>query len=115
MSRYQLSHPSQPLPLRWLLRLYEFFASLKLAVVLIFSLAMVLAFATFVESNLGTKAAQWYVYHSRAFAGLLILLAANIFCAAAIRFPPTCRVTRGLMTWLYYDHFVRYVGDGPVS
>lgn len=87
MSRYKVSHPNQPFPVRALLRLYEFLASLKLAVVLIFSLAAVLAFATFVESNLGTKAAQWYVYHSRAFAFLLILLAVNIFCAAAIRFP----------------------------
>ena len=87
MARPKLSEPNQPLPLRWALKLYEFFASLKLAVVLIFGLATVLAFATFVESNLGTAAARYYVYHTKMFAALLTLLALCIFCAASIRYP----------------------------
>ncbi|QDU81700.1 ResB-like family protein [Polystyrenella longa] len=87
MARPKIYDSSQPLPVRSLLWLYEFLASLKLAVILILSLAIVLAYATFVEAHLGTKAVQWYLYHSGAFAGLLSLLAINIFCAASIRYP----------------------------
>ena len=42
MARPKLRHPGQPLPLQALLGLYEFAASLKLAVALIFSAAVVL-------------------------------------------------------------------------
>ncbi|MCA9042287.1 MAG: hypothetical protein KDA65_18185 [Planctomycetaceae bacterium] len=87
MARPKLYDSSQPLPVRCLLWLYELLASLKLAVILIMALAMVLAYATFVEAHLGTKAVQWYLYHSGWFAGLLALLAINIFCAASIRYP----------------------------
>ncbi len=87
MARPKLSRPDQPLPLRLLLGLYEFFASLKLAVVLILSLAAVLCLATFIESNLGAAGARYYVYQSDSFLVLLGLLATNVFCAASIRFP----------------------------
>ncbi|MEZ6045695.1 MAG: hypothetical protein R3C11_08985 [Planctomycetaceae bacterium] len=87
MARPKIVDQSQPAPVRLLLWLYELLASLKLAVMLILSLAMVLAYATFVEAHLGTKAVQWYLYHSSWFAGLLALLAINIFCAASIRYP----------------------------
>jgi hypothetical protein len=87
MARYQVSRPSQPLFVRGILKLYEFFASLKLAVVLILQLAIVLALATFVEANYGTAAVGFLIYHTWYFAALLALLALNIFCAAAIRFP----------------------------
>lgn len=87
MARPKLYHPDQPFAVRVILRLYEFLASLKLAVVLIFTLATVLGIATLVESNVGTEAAQFYIYHTRSFAALLALLAVNIFCAAAIRYP----------------------------
>src|SRR5580698_10278348 len=87
MARLKLSDPRQPIYLRIVLGIYEFLASLKLAVVLILSLACVLGLATFVEANFGTAAVAFLVYHTWFFAALLSLLAVNIFCAAAIRFP----------------------------
>src|SRR5262245_1857172 len=82
-----LRRPDQPLVWRACLGLFEFFSSLKLAVVLIFAVAFSLSWATFVESEYGTPAVQFGVYGSRGFELLNILLAINIFCAAAIRFP----------------------------
>src|SRR5579871_1408157 len=87
MARSKLYSPDQPFPIRWTLWLYEFCASLKLAVVLISMVAAVLAIATFVESNTGTAGVQWYVYQSPLFLWLLAFLAINVFCAAAIRYP----------------------------
>jgi len=87
MARRRLSNPSQPLLVRCVLSLYEFLASLKLAVVLILGLAVVLGVATFVESNLGAPGVRFYVYHTRWFALFLAMLGVNIFCAAAIRYP----------------------------
>jgi len=87
MARQKLNQPSQPLLVRSILALYECFASLKLAVVLILSLAVLLGAATFVEANYGTAAVGFLIYHTWYFAALLALLALNIFCAAAIRFP----------------------------
>jgi hypothetical protein len=87
MARQKLNQPSQPLFVRSILSLYEFFASLKLAVVLILLVAIVLGSATFVEANYGTAAVGFLIYHTWYFAALLSLLALNIFCAAAIRFP----------------------------
>ncbi len=87
MARLKLSDPRQPIYLRTVLRIYELLASLKLAVVLILSLALLLGLATFVEANFGTAAVAFLVYHTWFFAALLALLATNIFCAASIRFP----------------------------
>ena len=87
MARPRLSNTTQPLVVRLILSLYEFLASLKLAVVLILGLAVVLGVATFIESNLGAKGVRYYVYHTRWFALFLALLGVNIFCAAAIRYP----------------------------
>lgn len=87
MSWVKLSRPDQPWPLRRLLQVYEFCASLKLAVVLIATLSAVLAWATFVESNLGAAGARYYVYQADWFLWLNALLALNIFCAASIRYP----------------------------
>lgn len=87
MGRFRLVQPNQPFVVRWLLWLYEFSASLKLAVVLIFTTAAVLAVATFVESTCGTEGVHWYIYRTPWFLTLLALLAWNIFCAAAIRYP----------------------------
>jgi hypothetical protein len=87
MARQKLNQPSQPLLVRSILALYEFFASLKLAVVLILLVAILLGTATFVEANYGTPAVGFLIYHTWGFAALLSLLALNIFCAAAIRFP----------------------------
>ncbi|MGE3314469.1 MAG: hypothetical protein AB7O26_05080 [Planctomycetaceae bacterium] len=87
MARPKLSQPGQPWIVRTILGIYEFLASLKLAVILIFAVAVVLAVATFVEANYGTAGVGFLIYHTVWFAALLALLAANIFCAAAIRFP----------------------------
>ena len=87
MARHTLIDPNQPFFVRAVLRVYEFLSSLKLAVVLILSLACLLGLATFVEANFGTAAVGFLIYHTWFFSALLALLATNIFCAAAIRFP----------------------------
>ncbi len=67
--------------------LFRATASLRLAVVLIVTLAAVLAVATVLESARGREYAQWYVYRSHWFIGLLGLLGLNILAATLIRFP----------------------------
>lgn len=44
--------------------IFKFFASLKLAVILLVALAVILAVATFYESAYDTKTAQYLVYRS---------------------------------------------------
>lgn len=73
--------------MRSALAAFEFAASLQLAVILIFSCAIALGWATFVESAYGTPAVQFGMYGTWWFALLNLLLAVNIFCAAAIRYP----------------------------
>jgi hypothetical protein len=87
MSRPRLRSPDQSLPVRFALGTYEFFASLRLAVVLIFGFAVVLAWATFVESRYGTPAVQFGVYGTWWFAAMNLLLGVNVLCAALIRYP----------------------------
>jgi hypothetical protein len=83
--------PSRPgmLNYLWLAcdSIYRFLASLKLAVITLSSLSAVLAYATFYESWHGTAAVQEQIYQSTGFSILLAFLAANILCAATIRFP----------------------------
>jgi hypothetical protein len=83
----KLAHPGQPFWKWSVLRLFEFASSLELAVILIFSCAAALGWATFVESAYGTPAVQFGVYQTWWFALINLLLAINIFCAAAIRYP----------------------------
>jgi hypothetical protein len=87
MARPQLRSPNQPWPVRVLLGIYEFCASLKLAVVLIFACAIVLGWGTFVESWYGLRGVHFGIWQTWWFAALNALLALNIFCAAAIRYP----------------------------
>lgn len=87
MARPRLRSPDQPFAVRFLLGIYEFCASLKLAVVLIFTMAVVLGWATFVESAYGTRAVQFGIYGAWWFTLLGALLALNIFAAAVIRYP----------------------------
>lgn len=68
----------------WVLKVL---GSLQLAVVLIVVLAVVLAWATIVESSHGREYAQWFVYGSHWFVGLLGLLGINILAATMARFP----------------------------
>jgi hypothetical protein len=60
---------------------------LGLAVVLIALLAVVLAWATYIESVHGTPAVHFGIYTAWWFVALHVLLGLNVFCAAAIRFP----------------------------
>lgn len=68
-------------------QLFKLLASLKLAVLLIVLLGGVLAVATILEAEKGREFAQWYVYGSHWFTGLLALLGINILAATLIRFP----------------------------
>lgn len=67
--------------------LFRFFASLKLAVFCLLSLAAVLATATALESLYGMRAAHMMVYGTLWFSGLLFLLGLNVLCAALSRYP----------------------------
>ncbi len=87
MARIRLRRPDQPFWLRFLLGTYEFLASLELAVALLSTLCVVLAYGTVVEKYYGLRGAHFGVYQSWWFLALGVLLAVNIFCAAAIRFP----------------------------
>lgn len=102
MTRPRLRSPDQPFFVRFLLGLYEFMASLGLAVVLIGGAAVVLAFATLVESAYGdankSGAANWAVYQTWWFGAFQALLGLNVLCAALIRFPWKKTQTGFLMT-----------------
>ena len=87
MARPKLRSADQPVWLRSVLCVYEFCASLKLAVFVIAASAIVLGWATFVEKWYGLRGVQFGVYGTWWFSALNALLALNIFCAAAIRFP----------------------------
>ncbi len=78
---------NQPRWKRGLRGALQLLGSLKLAVVLLGTLAAVIATATILEANHGRLYAQWYVYHSGWFIALLALLGVNILCAALARFP----------------------------
>lgn len=66
---------------------FKFFASLKLAIFLLLSLALLFATGTFIESAHGTEAAKLIVYQSFWMSFLLILLALNVAAAALDRLP----------------------------
>lgn len=80
--------------------LFRFFASLKLAVISILSLASVLAYATVAESYYGMRGAHLLVYGQWWFGGLLFLLGLNVFCAGLSRWPWKPRHTGFLVTHL---------------
>ena len=60
-------------------RCYQFMASIKLAVILLLSLAAILATATFYESLYDSKTAQHLVYKSPLFAVFLAVFFATGF------------------------------------
>ena len=66
---------------------FHYFASLKLAVVTLLSLAVVLAVGTVYESHHDAETAKYYVYNTPWFIGLLGLLGLNVFCSALSRWP----------------------------
>ena len=75
--------------LRKLIRhpVFQFFASLKLAVFTLLSLSAVLAVATVLESYYGTRAVYVMIYGTLWFYGLLGFLCVNVLCAALSRYP----------------------------
>lgn len=81
-------------------RLFRFFSSLKLAVVVLLGLATSLAVATFIESLYDTRTAQFWVYKAWWFEGLLTLLGLNILCVALSRLPWKPRHTPFLLAHL---------------
>ncbi|TWT31769.1 cytochrome c biogenesis protein ResB [Blastopirellula retiformator] len=87
MARPKLASADQNLFVWGVLRLYEIAASLQLAVILLFGMALTLGIATAVEAAFNTNVVQFYVYQSWWFSLIYLLLAVNIFCAASIRFP----------------------------
>lgn len=72
---------------RALYRVFEFFASLKLAIFLMAWLMVECIIGTFVEAQVNTAAAKYFIYSHWRFSILLALLALNILSAALIRFP----------------------------
>ena len=61
--------------------------SLKLAMFLIFTIALAIAIATFAESSFSTKVAQEYIYKAPWFNLWLIVLCVNLFSVTLTRWP----------------------------
>jgi hypothetical protein len=68
-------------------QVFDALASLRLAVVVMVTLAVTCATATFYESKHGTAAAQRDFYKTPWFALILVTLGVNIFCAMMSRYP----------------------------
>ena len=68
-------------------RIYRFLCSLKLAVIVIVTLALSLAVGTTLESKYDTPTAQYWIYRSSWFFCLLGFLGLNIFFVALSRYP----------------------------
>ncbi len=67
--------------------IFKYFASLKLAVLLLLVLSGVLTAGTVFESLYGMRGAHVLVYGAPWFFGLLFLLGTNVLCAALSRYP----------------------------
>jgi hypothetical protein len=70
-------------------RVLAFFSSLRLAVVVMVTLAATCGYATFYEMQNGTPAVQRDIYRTPAFALLLGLLGVNVFAVMVSRYPWT--------------------------
>ncbi|MBI3827876.1 MAG: hypothetical protein HY291_00050 [Planctomycetes bacterium] len=68
-------------------KLFEVFASLKLAVCLLAVLIVASATGTWYESKFNADVAREYIYNAWWFNVWMVLLGVNLFCAAAIRYP----------------------------
>lgn len=90
--------PQPPWIQRALDGIFNFLASLKLAVITLSAVVAVLAYATFYESWYGTRAVGEDIYKSPTFGVILTLLGANILCAALSRLPWKRRHTGFVVT-----------------
>jgi hypothetical protein len=61
--------------------------SLNVAVILLATIAALIAFATIMESRFDTAVARYYIYDNPLFTVWLVVLALNLFCAALTRWP----------------------------
>ena len=68
-------------------RLIHMFGSLQLALILLATIAVACAIATFTESNFNTKIAQTYIYKAPWFTLWLALLCVNLFAVTLTRWP----------------------------
>jgi len=68
-------------------RVFEFFSSIRLAVVVLPWLILECITGALIEAKVNTGAARYFVYGAWHFYACLALLAVNIFCAALSRFP----------------------------
>jgi len=87
MARPKLISADTPLWLKLILYPYQVAASLSLAVILITVMVVTFAMGTIIEAAWNTPVAQFVVYQTWWFNLIGALLAVNIFCAAAIRYP----------------------------
>lgn len=81
-------------------RLFRFFSSVSLAVVLLSVLIVASAVGTIYESTFDAKVARYYIYEARWFNAWLLLLGANLACAAFSRMPWKRHHTGFLVTHL---------------
>ena len=68
-------------------RLFLFFASLKLAVIIIITLIALSTWGTIVESNYDARTAQEVVFHSPLMSFVLFLLVINLLFSMMKKFP----------------------------
>ena len=68
-------------------RLIHMLGSLQLALILLATIAIACAIATFTESNFNTKIAQTYIYKAPWFTLWLALLCLNLFAVTLTRWP----------------------------
>jgi len=78
--------------MKWFVRLkksrvFQFVASVKMAVPLMMALAVIVAIGTVIESRYNAQVAALLIYRSGWFEWLLILLGVNVLASALIRFP----------------------------
>lgn len=74
-------------PSQMLLRPFRFLGSLHFGLAILCFLIVLFAWGTFIESEYGAAVSKFVLYGSRWFAGLLALLAVNLLCSMALRWP----------------------------
>ena len=68
-------------------RVIHYLGSLQLALILLATIAIACAIATFAESNFNTKIAQTYIYKAPWFQIWLAVLCVNLFAVTLTRWP----------------------------
>ncbi|MEW6236867.1 MAG: cytochrome c biogenesis protein ResB [Candidatus Omnitrophota bacterium] len=79
-------------------KIFDFLASIKLAIILLLLFAAILGWATFYESSAGTDQAQEYIYKTWWFDLYLFFLGVNVIFSAVSRFPWKKRHTGFVIT-----------------